>query len=225
MVGCTAAVGDVAEGGATVGGDDNDVTADGGGSEGCETMDEKDEELKLLIHPRSGRIVESEDDGTAADDDGGEGCATVGPLKLVFFTFFAGLVSAAEIFTFEAAAATVFASEAAALVLRAALASLYLCLQSKHVRRGFMVPFLICSHKYLSNPHVTRSSLWHPRHRIVGGTYAAGGGAVEIAAIEGCATAGSDDGTDEDDDGASSMRRRVAISRLRCPSSSVIFIW
>jgi hypothetical protein len=82
-------------------GDDNDATADGGGSEGCETTDEKDGELKLLIHPRSGRIAESEDDGAAADDDGGEGCATVEPLKLVFFAFFAGLVAAAEVFTFE----------------------------------------------------------------------------------------------------------------------------
>ncbi len=81
--------------------------------------------MKLLIHPRSGRIAESEDDGAAADDDGGEGCATVEPLKLVFFAFFVGLVAAAEVFTFEAAVATVFfASEAAASALRASLASL-----------------------------------------------------------------------------------------------------
>ena len=142
MTGACATVGDVVEG------DDNDATADGGGSGGCETTDENDGELKLFIHPRSGRIAESEDDGAAADDDGGEGCATVEPLKLDFFAFFASLVAAAEVFTFEAAAATVFfASEAAASVLRAALASLYLCLQSKHVRRGFIVPFLICSDK------------------------------------------------------------------------------
>ena len=124
--------------------EDDGATADGGGREGCETTDEKDGGLKLLIHPRIGRIADSDDDGVAEDDDGGEGRATVELLMLFFFAFFAGLVAAAEV---------LIASKAAASFLRASLASLYFFLQSKHVRRGFIVPFLTCSHKYLSVPH------------------------------------------------------------------------
>ena len=124
--------------------EDDDATADGGGCEGCETTEEKDGELKLFIHPRIGRIADSDDGGAAADDDGGEGRVTVELLMLFFFAFFAGLVAAAEVLV---------ASKAAASFLRASLASLYFFLQSKHVRRGFIVPFLTCSHKYLSVPH------------------------------------------------------------------------
>jgi hypothetical protein len=113
--------------------------------------------LKLLIHPRSGRIAENEDDGAAADDDGGEGCATVGPLKLVFFAFFGSLVATALILvTFGAAAEFLLASLA---VARAFLASSCLFLQSKHVWRGLMVPFcIICARKLVSCTGLKESS-------------------------------------------------------------------
>jgi len=164
--------------------EDGDANADGGGCEGFETAGEKDGEFKLLIHPRIGWIVDSDDDGIAADDDGGGGCATAERLMLFFFAFFAGLVAAAEVLV--VAAEVLIASKAAASFLRASLASLYFFLQQKHVRRGFIVPFLTCSHKYLSVPLETRSSFWQPRHRIIGGTYADGDGGVtvETAAIE-----------------------------------------
>ncbi len=119
----------------------DDATADGGGCEGCETTEEKDGELKLLIHPRIGWIVDSDDDGIAADDDGGGGCATAERLMLFFFAFFAGLVAAAEVLV---------VSKAATSYLRASLVSLYFFLQSKHVRRGFIVPFLMFSRKWWS---------------------------------------------------------------------------
>jgi hypothetical protein len=94
------------------------------------------------------------DDSGTVDDDGGEGWttavaegvieaaedvveggATVEPFMLA--TFLLCVVAAAKVsFVVEAAAS-----------LRAYLASLDIFLQSKHVRRGFMVPFLIFSRK------------------------------------------------------------------------------
>ncbi len=71
-----------------------------------------------------------------AAEEAAEGCAAV----FMFFlaTFLSSVVAAAEVS---------FVVEAAAASLRAYLVSLDIFLQSKHVRRGFMVPFLMFSRK------------------------------------------------------------------------------
>ena len=119
-----------------------------------------------MSHPRSGENAEGDDDCVAADDGAGdgarvgcstaveivaEGCATVEPFVFFFATFCASLVAAVGL-SLTAGADVSF--EAAASFLRVSLASLYFFLQSKHVRRGRIVPFLICSHRNLSCPHV-----------------------------------------------------------------------
>lgn len=109
----------------------------------------------LLIHPRGGGIADVEDDDgegtmvgcTVVVEDVAEDCLTVDPLMFFLATLLAGLVAAVCLCV---AAATVGTFEAAASALRASRASLCLCLQLKHVRRGFIVPFLICSCKNLS---------------------------------------------------------------------------
>ena len=93
----------------------------------------------------------------------GGGLLSVGLLILLFFTFFGSLVATALILvTFGAAAGFLVAS-------LAILASLDFLLQSKHVRRGDIVPFLMFSRKWVSNfsEHVSISVL-HSRHRVVG---------------------------------------------------------
>ena len=87
---------------------------------------------------------------------------------LLFFAFFGNLVATALI---------LFAS-------LAILASLYFFLQSKHVRRGDIVPFSMFTRKWLSNPKHASISVLHPRHRVVGVSIVDGGDDDEIAEIE-----------------------------------------
>ena len=73
-----------------------------------------------------------------AAEEAAEGYAAVEPFMFFLATFLSSVVAAAEVS---------FVVEAAAASLRAYLASLDIFLHSKHVRRGFMVPFLIFSRK------------------------------------------------------------------------------
>ena len=102
-------------------------------------------------------------------------CAAVGLFILLFFTFFGSLVATAlNLVTFGAAAEFLCAS-------LAILESLCFFLQSKHVRRGDIVPFSMFSRRCLSNlPKHASISVLHSRHRVVGVSSVDD----EIAAIE-----------------------------------------
>ncbi len=88
---------------------------------------------------------------TTAVESVAEGCATSEPLVFFLATFCASLVAAVGL---RLTAGADVSFEAAASYLRVSLASLYFFLQSKHVKRGRIVPILICSHRNLSCPHV-----------------------------------------------------------------------
>ena len=105
-------------------------------------------------------------------------CAAMGLLMLLFFVFFGCLVAIALILvTFEAASECLVAS-------LAIFESLCFFLQSKHVRRGEIVPFLMFSRRWLSNfPKHASISVLHSRHRVAGDS-SVDGVDDEIAAIE-----------------------------------------